>query len=138
MPTTRARPRVFVLVRDHDTSGVSGTGTVAEGVAWSDGSASLRWREPHPSIVYWPHGVPTILATHGHNGATRVRYLDPNGGPPTDQANRGHQPTPNRRPSPPEEPEASGHHDVSGLCGCCGTLSPGPATHRDRMPGTPG
>jgi diguanylate cyclase (GGDEF)-like protein len=68
-------PRMFVLVRDQDVSGVSGTGIVAEGVAWSDGSASLRWRGTFPSVVFWPGGVPVIMAVHGHGGATRVRYL---------------------------------------------------------------
>jgi hypothetical protein len=87
--------------------------------------------------VFWPHGVPTILATHGHHGATRVRYLDPGGGPSTDQATPGHPLTANRRPASPEEPEASDHHDVGGFCGCCGTVSPCPAMRGRRMPGTP-
>jgi hypothetical protein len=69
-------PRPFVLVRHRDPSGVSGTGVVAEGVAWSDGSASLRWRAPFPSVVFWPDGVPMIVSVHGHDGATRVQYLD--------------------------------------------------------------
>jgi hypothetical protein len=67
--------RIFVLERDHDVTGVSGTGVVAEGVAWSDGSASLRWRVPFPSVVFWPGGVPVIVSVHGHDGATRVRFL---------------------------------------------------------------
>ena len=35
--------RVFALIRDVDVSGVSGTGVVAEGVQFSDGTCVLRW-----------------------------------------------------------------------------------------------
>jgi hypothetical protein len=78
------RPRAFVLVRHTDVSGVSGTGVVAEGTVWSDGSASVRWpgRRSGPrcrrsgSVAFWPDGVGEVEATHGHDGATEVRYLD--------------------------------------------------------------
>jgi hypothetical protein len=33
----------FRLVRDRDVSGVSGTGIVAEGTMFSDGTCVLRW-----------------------------------------------------------------------------------------------
>lgn len=36
------RPRTFRLVRDEDVSGVSGTGAVADGVRWPDGTVTLR------------------------------------------------------------------------------------------------
>jgi len=35
--------RRFLLVRDCDPSGVSGTGIVAEGVQFSDGTAVMHW-----------------------------------------------------------------------------------------------
>jgi hypothetical protein len=40
-PTTG--PRLFVLVRDLDPTGVSGTGIVAERVVWWNGTACVRW-----------------------------------------------------------------------------------------------
>ncbi len=69
-------PRVFILTRHRDPSGISGTGDVAEGVEWSDGTVSLRWKGEHPSITFWQNGVPAVEAVHGHGGATKVRYLD--------------------------------------------------------------
>jgi hypothetical protein len=63
--------RLFVLVRHRDPSGV-----VAEGAAWSDGSASLYWFGSCPSVTFWPGGISDIRAVHGRDGATEVRYLD--------------------------------------------------------------
>ncbi len=75
----RLARRLFVLVRDRDPSGISGTGVVAEGVVWSDGSASLRWRGDYPSVVFWAGGVRAVVAVHGHDGGTWVRYDTPPG-----------------------------------------------------------
>lgn len=69
-----ARP--FVLARHEDPSGISGVGIVAEGVAWTGGTADLHWLTEHETFVHWPGGVEAILAVHGHQGATVVRYLD--------------------------------------------------------------
>jgi hypothetical protein len=73
-------PRPFLLVRTRDVSGVSGTGVVAEGVVWWDGSASMCWRGDIQSWVSFPGGVSAIEAVHGHGGSTWVHYLpDPDG-----------------------------------------------------------
>jgi hypothetical protein len=77
------RVRRFVLDRVIDVSGVSGVGLIAEGVEWSDGTASVRWTGLHRSITFWTGGVPVLEAVHGHGGATKVVYLDPGYGPPT-------------------------------------------------------
>ena len=69
------KPQTFELVRYHDVSGVSGTGTVAEGCVFTDGSVALRWHGPNPSTAIWPN-IEAILAVHGHHGATVVRWLD--------------------------------------------------------------
>lgn len=64
--------RTFVLVRDSDVTGVSGTGTVAEGVEFSDGRVALRWIVgPHRSTVTWDN-MEAVVEVHGHNGATQV------------------------------------------------------------------
>jgi hypothetical protein len=70
------QPRRFVLRRTVDVSGVSGTGMVADGVLWPDGTASIRWREEHPSIVFWDRGRVSVEFIHGHGGATTIEWLD--------------------------------------------------------------
>lgn len=72
---TKDQPRVFILHRHRDVSGVSGTGEIAEGVEWSDGTVSLRWRGAHPSTTFWQSGIQAVEAVHGHGGITEVRYL---------------------------------------------------------------
>jgi hypothetical protein len=70
------QPRIFHLQRDHDVTGVSGTGVVADGVLWPDGTASVRWRSEHPSIVFWDRGAVSVKHVHGHGGATRIVLAD--------------------------------------------------------------
>jgi hypothetical protein len=120
-------PRAFVLVRHTDVSGVSGTGVVAEGAVWSDGSASVRWpgRRSGPgcrrsgSVAFWPDGVGEVEATHGHDGATEVRYLDhPDAVADVRRTARGGC------------DGADDHHDVGGFCSCCPSVTPGPAMRR--------
>lgn len=68
-------PRRFALVRDRDVTGVSGTGHVADGIAWRDGTVTVRWLGEHPSTVVWP-SMASVRHVHGHGGATRVDWLD--------------------------------------------------------------
>lgn len=66
----------FVLMRDTDVSGVSGTGVVADGVAFPDGTVALRWRGGNPtSVVFHDNGVASVEAIHGHGGNTRIVWL---------------------------------------------------------------
>jgi hypothetical protein len=67
--------RRFVLARDVDETGVSGTGRVAEGCQFSDGTAVVRWLGAHASTVVWTH-LEDAVAVSGHNGLTRVVWLD--------------------------------------------------------------
>lgn len=70
--------RRFQLVRAVDVSGVSGTGVVAEGVEFTDGSVVLRWTSAWPTSVVWhDRGIESVEAVHGHGGATRIAWLDP-------------------------------------------------------------
>lgn len=67
----------FQLVRAVDVTGVSGTGIVAEGIEFSDGTAVVRWVVgEYRSTVIWPTGTDAVVAVHGHGGATTVRWLD--------------------------------------------------------------
>lgn len=69
------QPRRFHLDRRTDMSGVSGTGIVADGVLWPDGTVTLRWRGDRPSTVHWS-SFDDAQAVHGHGGATRFVWLD--------------------------------------------------------------
>lgn len=72
--------RAFRLVRDEDMTGVSGTGVVAEGVVFSDGTVSLRWTSAWPtSVVFHDRGLASVEAVHGHDGKTRVEFVDDSG-----------------------------------------------------------
>jgi hypothetical protein len=68
--------RTFILERTEDVSGVSGTGTVAEGIEFSDGRVALRWIVgEHRSTVTWD-SVESVERVHGHGGATTIRWTD--------------------------------------------------------------
>jgi hypothetical protein len=76
--------RTFQLVRTTDVTGISGTGVVAEGVEWSDGTVVLRWLPSattrgaagvRPTTVIH-EDVHSVVALHGHGAATVVRYDD--------------------------------------------------------------
>ena len=71
--------RRFVLMRDEDVTGVSGTGVVAEGVHWTEGDVvALRWTSAWPtSVVFHDRGIASVEAIHGHGGKTRIVWLDP-------------------------------------------------------------
>ena len=68
-------PRIFALQRDTYITGVSGTGIVADGVEWPDGTVSIRWRGDRPSTVFW-ESLEHAEFVHGHQGATRFVWAD--------------------------------------------------------------
>jgi hypothetical protein len=68
--------RRFHLQRDHDVTGASGTGRVADGVLWPDGTVSIRWTGSMPSTVFW-HSLANAVHVHGHGGHTRIVWDDP-------------------------------------------------------------
>lgn len=63
----------FEMQRDRDVSGISGTGVVAEGIEFSDGTVVIRWLGDKPSTVVWP-SIQAATAVHGHDGSTRFVY----------------------------------------------------------------
>ncbi|QIS23655.1 hypothetical protein [Nocardia terpenica] len=70
-------PRRFVLIRDQDVTGFSGTGVVAVGVAWSDGPAVMRWCvNDLPRTIVVADRLTDIETIHGHDGMGHIRYLD--------------------------------------------------------------
>lgn len=68
--------KTFILRRDLDPTGVSGTGDVAEGAQFSDGTVALRWIGPRVSTAVWAD-LADMLDIHGHDGATRVVWDSP-------------------------------------------------------------
>lgn len=67
--------RRFNLVRNEDESGVSGTGTVAQGVQFSDGTCAMRWlTETASTAVY--DSIADLEKIHGHGGKTVVEWID--------------------------------------------------------------
>jgi hypothetical protein len=67
--------RRFVLNRLEDDTGVSGTGFIAEGVEFGDGTAALRWRTEHTSTAIYS-SMTDLVAIHGHGGKTVVVWVD--------------------------------------------------------------
>lgn len=65
--------RRFRLLRHYDVSGVSGTGIVAEGIEFTDGTTVIRWLGDKPSTVVWD-SLATAMAVHGHNGSTEIQW----------------------------------------------------------------
>lgn len=63
--------RMFELHRVEDKSGVSGTGVVAEGVCFTDGTAVMRWRTQYRSTAFYSN-MDELEAIHGHGGSTKV------------------------------------------------------------------
>lgn len=69
--------RRFEMHRAEDVSGVSGTGVVAQGVEFDDGTVALRWTTEWPtSVVFHDRGVEALVHVHGHNGRTTIVWLD--------------------------------------------------------------
>jgi len=68
--------RRFRVVRDEDVSGVSGTGIAAEGVVVSTGKIVLSWCSEYRSVTVYDT-VSDLQTVHGHEGRTRIQWLDP-------------------------------------------------------------
>lgn len=68
--------RRFHFVRSEDVSGVSGTGVVAEGIEFTDGSVAVRWLS-HTSALTFFSNVKNFVTVHGHSGLGRVQWIDP-------------------------------------------------------------
>lgn len=68
--------RRFVLQRDIDETGVSGTGRVAEGLQFEDGRATMRWCvNPARSTTTYDNTT-ELITIHGHDGKTKIIWID--------------------------------------------------------------
>lgn len=68
--------RTFTVVRLVDDSGVSGTGVVAEGVQFSDGTIAMRWKTKFRSTALYA-SLFELEQIHGHQGHTVVEFDEP-------------------------------------------------------------
>jgi hypothetical protein len=69
----------FELHRDEDETGISGTGVVCQGVEFDDGSVAMKWivGDFRSAVIWDPSmGMTAVEAIHGHNGRTRIVWLD--------------------------------------------------------------
>lgn len=74
-PLDLSMMRRFVLDLINDESGISGAGTIAEGVQFSTGWCALSWLTNAHSVGVYPN-ITELERIHGHNGATKVRWVD--------------------------------------------------------------
>lgn len=72
----RARhSRRFILQRNEDATGISGTGAVAEGCEFTSGLCAMTWLSEHRTME-WYESIKTVIELHGHEGRTEVVWLD--------------------------------------------------------------
>jgi hypothetical protein len=67
--------KTFTMVREVDPTGVSGTGVVARGVIFPDGTTVIRWQGQRCSTVVWDTFM-DAAAIHGHGGSTKFVFDD--------------------------------------------------------------
>lgn len=72
---TKRAPRRFDLIRVDDETGVSGTGRVATGVRWPDGTATMRWLSDTPTTTVY-NCIEDVSTIHSHSGSTVVKWID--------------------------------------------------------------
>lgn len=65
----------FYLQRNTDASGVSGVGSVAEGCQFDTGWCALVWLTGKAAMSYYPD-IETLENIHGHQGMTKIVYID--------------------------------------------------------------
>jgi hypothetical protein len=66
--------RTFLLIRNIDETGVSGTGIVAHGVILKSGRVVMEWLRPPCSIGMFG-SMQEMIQIHGHGGKTKVRFI---------------------------------------------------------------
>lgn len=74
-PSPHLKMRRFVLDRKTDKTGVSGTGIVAEGIEFTDGTCVMNWlRHTRSTAIY--ANLRTLEDIHSHGGASEIRFID--------------------------------------------------------------
>lgn len=69
-------PRRFYIHRSKDHTGISGTGRVAWGIMFPDGTSIIRWCTSHRSASTAIHdSLADLLDKHDHEG-TEIIWMD--------------------------------------------------------------
>jgi hypothetical protein len=67
-------PNRFLLIRDVDETGVSGTGIVAMGFQFPTGRVVIEWLvKPFALGIF--SSLQELIEVHGHEGKTRVKFI---------------------------------------------------------------
>lgn len=69
------RTQLFLLIRETDVSGNSGTGTVATGIIFPSGICAMEWTSVVHSVGVYG-SIADLEKIHGHDGATKIKFLD--------------------------------------------------------------
>lgn len=67
--------KLFKLNRITDVSGTSGTGIVAEGVVFSNGTCVLTWLSKYKTVCFF-QSIEELEAIHSHGGATQIVWVN--------------------------------------------------------------
>jgi hypothetical protein len=67
--------RRFMMLRRVDETGVSGTGHIADGVVFHDGTVVVRWRTATPGTTSFA-SLEHAKTVHGHDGKTVFEFHD--------------------------------------------------------------
>ena len=67
--------RLFHLMRQEDQSGISGSGIVAEGAVFTDGTVAVKWLTKTSSLNIY-QSVDDVIEIHGHLGRTVIVYRE--------------------------------------------------------------
>jgi hypothetical protein len=68
------KSRSFLLIRDVDETGVSGTGIVAEGLQFPTGRVVIEWLVTPFAIGIYSSMI-ELIQVHGHEGKTHVEFV---------------------------------------------------------------
>lgn len=71
--------KLFRLIRDSDPTGGTGTGHIASGVEWPDGSVTLKWHTAGNNVANVGHyaNITNMLNIHGGKRSNLYPYAAP-------------------------------------------------------------
>ena len=75
MPGVEPTPRLFIIDRSKDNSGISGVGVVAEGVQYTDGTVVIRWITETATTALFD-SIEDVQKVHGYRGDSVIKFLD--------------------------------------------------------------
>lgn len=67
---------LFQLNRKVDESEISGTGIIAQGVVFDDGTVVMRWLTKRASTTFYQN-IDDVRGIHGHDGSTVLEWVLP-------------------------------------------------------------